>query len=168
LIHQAREQQGWTLKQLAEHCEKQISPEYISQIEGNQKVPSERVCGLLAQALHLDEEELAYHAFLLKAPERFRYRLQLQADATQEADATQAPAWFNGWRALQRVVEQCPDEKVPRLLDLMRQFADEFAKAAAKPPKKAAAKPPKRLLSQATGSSTYADDADNVMEPTMV
>src|SRR2546427_69953 len=71
VIRRARERAGLNQKQLAIAC-RTISPMYISQIEKGDRVPSVKVCRLLARALDLDEQRLQLLAH------RFRPRKELR------------------------------------------------------------------------------------------
>src|SRR5215470_17948932 len=73
VIRRAREAAGLNQKQLAKAC-RTISPMYISQIEhgkGN-RIPSVKVCQLLANVLDLDEQKLLLLRHQSKAPEEIK------------------------------------------------------------------------------------------------
>jgi transcriptional regulator with XRE-family HTH domain len=71
VIRRAREAAGLNQKQLASACRK-ISPMYVSQIEKGDRIPSVRVCGLLANALDLDEQKLLLLRHQFKAPKEIK------------------------------------------------------------------------------------------------
>jgi transcriptional regulator with XRE-family HTH domain len=67
VIRRGREAAGLNQKQLARACGT-ISPMYVCQIEKGDRVPSVRVCRLLAKALELNEQKLLLLAHQTRAP----------------------------------------------------------------------------------------------------
>lgn len=70
IIRMNREVRRLTQKELAKHCK--ISAMYISQIEAGQRIPRQRICSLIAQALGIDAREFLFFAYQTKVPEEIR------------------------------------------------------------------------------------------------
>ena len=79
VIRRAREKLGLNQRALARAC-RDVSPMYLSQIEKGDRVPSERVCGLLAKALELDEQRLLLLAHKARAPEKIKHLVREESE----------------------------------------------------------------------------------------
>ena len=106
VIRRAREAVGLNQKQLARAC-RTITPMYISQIENGKgnRIPSVKVCRLLANALELDEQKLFLLRHQSKAPKEIK---DILAREKSEPNGLKID---NRFRQLLSVVNQLPPEK---------------------------------------------------------
>jgi transcriptional regulator with XRE-family HTH domain len=106
VIRRAREAAGLNQKQLAKAC-RTISPMYVSQIEHGKggRLPSVKVCRLLADVLDLDEQRLLLLRHQSKAPTEIK---DLLAREKSEPNGLKID---NRFRHLLNVVNQLPPEK---------------------------------------------------------
>jgi transcriptional regulator with XRE-family HTH domain len=104
VIRRAREAAGFNQKELAKAC-RTISPMYVSQIEKGDRIPSVKVCGLLANALDLDEQKLLLLRHQSKAPTEIK---DLLAREKSEPNGLKID---NRFRQLLSVVNQLPPDK---------------------------------------------------------
>jgi len=74
VVRKARIKKGFTQKELARRSGN-VSAMFVSQIETGERLPSVRICQLLAKALELDEKHLLKIIHRSKAPEEIKQLL---------------------------------------------------------------------------------------------
>jgi transcriptional regulator with XRE-family HTH domain len=106
VIRRAREAAGLNQRELAKAC-RTISPMYVSQIEKGTggRLPSVKVCRLLANVLNLDEQKLLLLRHQSKAPKEIKDLL------SREKSEPNGLKIDNRFRQLLSVVNQLPSEK---------------------------------------------------------
>lgn len=107
VIRRARDARNLTQRELAQRCS--ISPMYVSQIENGDRVPSVKICRLLAKALELDERRLLLLAYRTSAPEEIKDLL------AHEEPAPYGDRIGNGLLNLVRAASILPDDKRQQL-----------------------------------------------------
>src|SRR5215813_301115 len=104
VIRRASEAAGLNQKQLAKAC-RAISPMYVSQIEKGDRIPSVKVCHLLANALGLDEQKLLLLRHRSKAPKEIEDLL------AREESGPYGDKIDNRFKNLLKAANQLPQDK---------------------------------------------------------